>query len=159
MRSNAYAGSRESAAVTMDRAWMDPLRFQRNLILGLLLAFAVAAWAVLVWKSAGADMRMHARTMGMTAPPFLAMWVVMMVGMMFPAAAPVILAFNKVQSGKRRRGEAFVSTWVSAAAIALIAYGAAVVLVPQVLPTFPAAGHTAMPAGYGDGREGATPGR
>ncbi|MBW4051523.1 MAG: DUF2182 domain-containing protein [Proteobacteria bacterium] len=100
----------------MDRAQIDPLRFQRYLILGLLLALAVAAWAVLVWKGAGADMGMHARTMGMTASLFLAMWVVMMVGMMFPAAAPVILAFHMVQSGKRRRGEAFVSTWVFVAA-------------------------------------------
>ncbi len=95
----------------MDRARIDPLRAQRNVILSLLLALAVAAWAVLVWNGA-ADMGMQARRTGMTAPMFLAMWIVMMVGMMFPAAAPVILSFHKVQSAKRHRGEAFVSTWL-----------------------------------------------
>lgn len=104
----------------MDRARTDPLGFQRNIILGLLLALAAAAWAVLIWKGAGADMALHAGTMGMTASLFLAMWVVMMVGMMFPAAAPVILAFHKVQSGKRQREEAFVSTWVFVLAYLLV---------------------------------------
>lgn len=104
----------------MDHARIDPLRYQRNLILGLLLALAVTAWAVLVWKGAGADMGMHASTMGMSASLFLAVWVVMMVAMMFPAAAPVILAFHKIQSGKRQRQEAFVSTWVFVAAYLLV---------------------------------------
>jgi len=106
----------------MDRAQTDPISFQRNIILGLLLALAAAAWAALVWQRAGAgsDMVMDSATMGLRAPLFLAIWVVMMVAMMFPTAAPMILAFHKVQAGKRRRGEAFVSTWVFVAAYLLV---------------------------------------
>jgi predicted metal-binding membrane protein len=36
----------------------------------------------------------------------------MMIAMMFPTAAPMVLVFNAVQAGKRRRGDAFVATWV-----------------------------------------------
>lgn len=95
---------------------------QRNLILGLLLVLAAAAWALLAWqaRSAGADMAMASPTMGMRAPLFLAIWIVMMVAMMFPTAAPMILTFHAVQAGKRQRGEAFVATWVFVAAYLLV---------------------------------------
>src|SRR5258705_1212912 len=106
----------------MDRAQTDPISFQRNVILGLLLALAAAAWATLVWEGAGADMDMgiDSPTMGLRVPLFLAIWVIMMVAMMFPAAAPMILTFHKVQAGKRQRGEAFVSTWIFVAAYLLV---------------------------------------
>jgi predicted metal-binding membrane protein len=106
----------------MDRAQTDPILFQRNVILGLLLALAAAAWAALVWQGAGADMdmAMHLPTMGLRAPLFLAIWVIMMVAMMFPTAAPMILTFHRVQAGKRQRGEAFVSTWIFVAAYLLV---------------------------------------
>jgi len=106
----------------MDRAQSDPISFQRNVILGLLLVVATVAWAVLVWQDAGADMDMaiDSPTMGLRAPLFLAIWVVMMVAMMFPTAAPMILTFHKVQAGKRQRGEAFVSTWIFVAAYLLV---------------------------------------
>ena len=106
----------------MDRAQTDPISFQRNVILGLLLALAAAAWAALVWQGAGADMdmAMDLPTMGLRAPLFLAIWVIMMVAMMFPTAAPMILTFHKVQAGKRQRGEAFVSTWIFVAAYLLV---------------------------------------
>jgi predicted metal-binding membrane protein len=96
----------------------DPLTVQRNVILGLLLALAAASWALLIWQGAGAGMgmAMASSTMGMRAPLFLAIWVVMMVAMMFPTAAPMILTFHKVQASKRQRGEAFVATWVFVAA-------------------------------------------
>ena len=95
---------------------------QRNVILGLLLALAAAAWALLAWQGAGSDMdmAMASPTMGMRAPLFLAIWVVMMVAMMFPTAAPMILTFHKVQASKRQRGEAFVATWVFVAAYMLV---------------------------------------
>ncbi|MGH2945072.1 MAG: DUF2182 domain-containing protein [Solirubrobacteraceae bacterium] len=51
-------------------------------------------------------------TMDMAAPLFLAVWVAMMVAMMFPTAAPMILTFAKVQQGKQRRGKPYVPTWV-----------------------------------------------
>jgi predicted metal-binding membrane protein len=106
----------------MDRAQTDPISFQRNVILGLLLARAAAAWAALVWQGTGADMdmAMNLPTMGLRAPLFLAIWVTMMVAMMFPTAAPMIITFHKVQTGKRQRGEAFVSTWIFVAAYLLV---------------------------------------
>ena len=106
----------------MDRAQADPISFQRNVILGLLLALSAAAWAALVWQGADADMdmAMDSPTMGLRAPLFLAIWVIMMVAMMFPTAAPMIVTFHKVQAGKRQRGEAFVSTWIFVAAYLLV---------------------------------------
>ena len=105
----------------MDDAQANALSVQRNVILGLLLALAAAAWAD-VWQSADADMdmTMASSTMGLRAPMFLAIWVVMMVAMMFPTAAPMILTFHKVQAGKRQRGDTFVSTWVFVAAYILV---------------------------------------
>ena len=102
----------------MNRAQADPISFHRNIILSLLLVVAAASWTVLVWQGAGADtdMAMNSPTMGLRAPLFLAIWVIMMVAMMFPTAAPMILTFHKVQAGKRQRGDAFVSTWIFVAA-------------------------------------------
>src|SRR5689334_9408481 len=100
-----------------------PLTLQRNAILALLIAAAaVAWWALLAWQQTGMDpgMRMDSPTMGMTAALFLAVWLIMMIAMMFPAAAPMILTFHQVQSGKRARGQAFVSTWVFVAGYMLV---------------------------------------
>lgn len=70
-------------------------------------------------------------TMDMSALLFLGVWVAMMVAIMFPTAAPMILAYAKVQGAGERR--AVVPTWLfTLAYIALwsatgfIAYGAAV---------------------------------
>lgn len=101
----------------------DPLSVQRKIILALLLLLAVASWALLLWPTASLDMaRMPGMgpTMGLAAPLFLAVWVVMMVAMMFPTAAPIILVFHTVQAGKRARGEAFVATWVFVASYLLV---------------------------------------
>ncbi len=104
----------------MQRGQTDRLLVQRDVILALLLALAAVAWALLAWQNMGADMDMASPTMGMRAPMFLAIWIVMMVAMMFPTAAPMILMFHKVQAGKRLRGEGFVATWVFVAAYMLI---------------------------------------
>ncbi|RWD59666.1 MAG: DUF2182 domain-containing protein [Mesorhizobium sp.] len=100
------------------------LTLQRNIVLALLIAIAAAAWSLLIWRQIGndADMRMemYSPTMGMTAPLFLAVWVIMMVAMMFPTAAPMILTFHQVQAGKQGRGETFVSTWVFVAGYLLV---------------------------------------
>ena len=50
-------------------------------------------------------------TMGLAAPLFLAIWVLMMVAMMFPTAAPMILMFATIAAGKRQRGQPFAPTW------------------------------------------------
>jgi predicted metal-binding membrane protein len=106
----------------MHHADADPLSVQRNIVLALLLALAAVAWAVLVWqaRSGDADMAMASPTMGMQAPLFLAIWVVMMVAMMFPTAAPMILTFHRIQAGKRERGDTFVATWIFIAAYMVI---------------------------------------
>jgi predicted metal-binding membrane protein len=97
---------------------------QRYIILALLIAIAAAAWTLLVWQQMGmdADMRtaMYALTMGMKAPLFLAVWMIMMIAMMFPTAAPMILTFHQIQAGKQGRGETFVSSWVFVAGYMLV---------------------------------------
>ncbi len=107
----------------MEREQTQTFLIQRNVILGVLLALAVAAWALLIWQSTASrmdDMAMASPTMGLRAPLFLAIWVVMMVAMMFPTAAPMILTFHKVQASKRQRGDAFVATWIFVAAYMLV---------------------------------------
>ena len=58
--------------------------------------------------------------MNMQAPLFMVIWIDMMVVMMFPAAAPMILTFHRVQARKRRQGQTFVSTWVFVAAYLIV---------------------------------------
>ncbi len=72
-------------------------------------------------------------TMGVAAPLFMAIWIAMMVAMMFPTAAPMILTFHAVQARKHERGESFVATWIFLAAYlfvwsasGLVAYAGAV---------------------------------
>src|SRR4051812_31739935 len=89
---------------------------QHNAILLILLILAASAWALLVWQAAAMGNMAMSPTMGMAAPLFLGIWVVMMIAMMFPTAAPMILTFHRVQVGKRARGDAFVSTWIFVAA-------------------------------------------
>lgn len=93
---------------------VSPLGRARALILGSLLVLAAAAWAVLIWQSSMADTERieNMLTMDMGAPLFLAIWVAMMVAMMFPTAAPMILTFAKVQAGKAQKGKPYVPTWV-----------------------------------------------
>jgi predicted metal-binding membrane protein len=85
---------------------------QRNLVLLLLLAVAAAGWAWLLVQAGSVAMAMSSPTMALPAPAFLAMWIIMMVAMMFPTMAPMVLTFHHIQSGKRTRGKAFVSTWL-----------------------------------------------
>lgn len=90
-----------------------PLLRERNAILVGLLALAAGAWALLVWQWASAsDEDMMSLTMGMGAPLFIAIWVAMMVAMMFPTAAPMIMTFARVQENRREQGRPFVPVWV-----------------------------------------------
>ena len=105
-----------------------PLPRERNLIIGVLLVLAAAAWAVIIWQSRMMDDdEMMGPTMGLAAPVFLAIWITMMVAMMFPTAMPMILTFARVQAGKTARGQAAVPVGVFVAAYLLvwIAFGAA----------------------------------
>lgn len=76
---------------------------ERNLILTTLLVLAVASWVVILQQP---------EQMGMSALLFIILWVVMMAAMMFPAAAPMVLAFAQVQASKLERGQLFVPTWI-----------------------------------------------
>lgn len=96
----------------------------QTVLLALLIVIAAACWTWLLAmdRAAGAmDMAAMTRpTMGLGWMLFLTVWVVMMVAMMFPAAAPMIVTFHKVQSTRRERGHAFVSTWIFVAGYMLI---------------------------------------
>ena len=87
---------------------------ERFLILGLLLTLSLLAWIVVVQQAGTASgSRMNiGLTMGMGAALFVAIWIVMMVAMMFPSAAPMILTFAAVYRGRRQRGQAFVPVWI-----------------------------------------------
>lgn len=105
-----------------------PLQRERRFLLLTLCGLVIAGWAVVLWQALAVDGTGHASmsteehgrmamggidlTMGMAAPLFLAMWVAMMVGMMFPAAAPMILAFERSQSRRRSDGAPFTPTWM-----------------------------------------------
>jgi len=94
---------------------------ERYLILVLLFLLTIAAWAFLLWFPLPMqDAQDMGPTMGLTASLFLAIWVIMMVAMMFPSAAPMILMFSKVYDGKRRQGQSFVPTWIFVSAYLLI---------------------------------------
>src|SRR6266699_5798086 len=96
------------------------LQRERTLILTVLLILTAASWALLIWQSRTANTMGMGLTMGMGAALFLSIWVVMMIAMMFPAAAPMILVFAQVQRDRRRGGWAFVPTWIFAGTYLLI---------------------------------------
>jgi predicted metal-binding membrane protein len=90
-------------SATVRRAPPLPALVQLGLI-GLLVAAAVVGWAVT-----------GDRMQGMDAGPgtdlgavgwFVGVWVVMMAAMMFPAIAPMVLMYARIQEGKRERGSA-----------------------------------------------------
>ena len=91
---------------------------ERRALVGVLLVLAAVGWVVIVRHAAGAgahdDMAMGGAdlTMGMGVPLFLTMWTAMMVAMMFPAAAPMIVAFSRSQSRRREQGRPYVPTWL-----------------------------------------------
>jgi predicted metal-binding membrane protein len=89
-----------------------PLTRERNLILATLLALAGIAWAVLIWQASMMDEDDMGLTMGMGAPLFIALWIAMMVAIMFPTAAPMILNFARVQANRQAQGRTFVPIWL-----------------------------------------------
>ncbi|MDI3341286.1 MAG: DUF2182 domain-containing protein [Sphaerobacter sp.] len=110
---------------------------ERAVILGVLLVLAAVAWGILIWQGRSASdeaaMGGMGLTMGMGALLFLTIWVVMMVAMMFPTAAPMILTFAQVHAGRRARGQGYVPTWIFVGGylavwslVGVVAYGAAV---------------------------------
>ncbi len=96
---------------------------QRNVILASLLALAALAWVIVV-QQARAPMGVMpgglGLTMNMSAPAFVTMWTVMMVGMMFPASAPMILTFSAIQARKRAAARPYVPVSVFTASYMLV---------------------------------------
>src|SRR6266849_5745942 len=82
------------------------LQRERTFILALLLILAAASWAVLIWQSSMMNSMGMGLTMDMGAVLFLAIWVVMMIAMMFPTVAPMILVFARVQRDRGSFGRA-----------------------------------------------------
>jgi predicted metal-binding membrane protein len=89
-----------------------PLARERALILIMLLGLSAAAWGLIVRQTSTMSASAMGLTMGMGGVLFLAIWVAMMVAMMFPSAASMILMFATVSAGRRQRAQAFVPTWV-----------------------------------------------
>ncbi|HEX6798901.1 MAG TPA: DUF2182 domain-containing protein [Ktedonobacterales bacterium] len=110
------------------RKFLSP-RSERFVILGVLLALAALAWAVVIGQAlarrgassmAGSGGTAMGLTMGMGALLFLAIWVSMMVAMMFPSAAPMVLLFSAITAGKRQRGQSFTPTWIFVAGYLIV---------------------------------------
>lgn len=97
-----------------------PVTRQRNLILAVLIASTAAAWSFTLWQ-AMAPGQMGPMGAEMMEPlTFLVSWTVMMAAMMFPGAAPMILAFAGAQARRRDQGRGAVPTWIFSAAYLLI---------------------------------------
>ncbi|MFZ0259048.1 MAG: DUF2182 domain-containing protein, partial [Pseudolabrys sp.] len=75
---------------------------------------------------------------------FLASWVIMMVAMMFPTAAPMILHFHRVQAVKYQLDVALVSTWVFVGAYLLVWAFAGIAAYAGVLVVETAAARAAL---------------
>lgn len=105
-------------SVTREGSVMS-FRREYALILALLI-LAAASWGLLIWQSGTMTGMGMDLTMGMGAAFFLSIWVVMMVAMMVPTAAPMILVFARVQHERRRGGWAWVPTWVFVGTYVLI---------------------------------------
>ena len=106
-------------------------------LLGLLLSqraaivAALAGLVILCWLYLFDEARqMAAMDQAMVMPPkgaadlflLLAMWWIMMIGMMLPSAAPMILTFAAINRGRRARGQAYTPTALFTAGY-LLAWG------------------------------------
>lgn len=97
---------------------MDLLLRQRVVIVAALAGIVALAWLYLFLAAGDMRTSMAGMDRAMAMPPrgpgelllLLAMWWIMMAGMMLPSAAPVILTFAKVNRNRRARGEPYVPT-------------------------------------------------
>lgn len=96
---------------------------QRAAILTVLVATTVFAW-IWIAREADAGMQMNVRGLGLTQGmglwPFMTMWVVMMVGMMFPSSAPMIMTFAAIQARRRSARRPYVPVSVFIASYMMI---------------------------------------
>ncbi len=117
-----------------DTALETVLRRDRLIVAVALATIAALAWAYLFWLAADMDMggmdmtgfRMIPAGLGLMAPAnapwqpiefafVLAMWAVMMVGMMAPSAAPMVLMYARVGRQAKADGKPLAATgWFAA---------------------------------------------
>jgi len=98
------------------------LKRDRGFVLAGLAGTTALAWTYLVSIAADMDATLiSAMTMAQVAPwsvhdfwLMFIMWVVMMVGMMLPSAAPMILLYSAVHRRQRKRGHVISTTGVFA---------------------------------------------
>ena len=120
------------------------LRRDRNIVAVALILLTVLAWTYLLRlnaaMSASAMPAMSGMNMGPASQPFalselayaMAMWAVMMTGMMIPSAAPMILLYARVGRQARAQGAVFAATgWFAAGYLAAWTGFAAVAAVAQ----------------------------
>ncbi|HEV2449875.1 MAG TPA: DUF2182 domain-containing protein [Thermoplasmata archaeon] len=112
------------------------------LLLAVLVAVSAGAWAFTIWMGAGMSSAMllgSLSTVGGVAL-FLAIWFVMMVAMMFPAAAPMVQAYSGLSAseahGRPSRvalTSVFLGTYIAVwAAIGLLIAVLGVLLAPRM---------------------------
>ena len=117
-----------------DSALEAVLRRDRLLVAGALGVIAVLAWGYVLWLAVDMDMggmdmpefRMIPAGLGLMAPAdapwglieftfVFVMWVVMMIGMMAPSAAPMILMYARVGRQGNVKGKPLAATgWFAA---------------------------------------------
>jgi predicted metal-binding membrane protein len=115
------------------------LRRDRAIVASTLIVLTALSWSYTLWLVADMDMggmdmagfRMVPAGIGLMKPAtapwnaiefgfVLAMWAVMMVGMMTPAAAPMILLYARVGGQATNTGKMLAATWWFAAGYLLI---------------------------------------
>jgi predicted metal-binding membrane protein len=91
----------------------------------VLAGATITTWVVTVYRMQGMDAG-PGTDLGALGW-FVGVWVTMMAAMMLPSVAPMALLFARVSGERRRRGQAFVPTWVflSGYLAAWTAYGLA----------------------------------
>jgi predicted metal-binding membrane protein len=78
--------------------------------LAVLLALGGLSWVWLLRAASGMGMDMTP-TMGLAVAPFMILWIVMMVAMMAPTAAPMVLTYHAITARRADRG-VIPATWV-----------------------------------------------
>ena len=119
------------------------LRRDRAVVLAAIAATALLAWLYLLRLAAAGDMGAAMAGMAMAAPAWtlldalfiFLMWTVMMVGMMIPAAAPMLLIYAGVARQANARGTPFAATgWFALGyLLAWTAFAAAATLLQWLL--------------------------
>jgi predicted metal-binding membrane protein len=97
-----------------------PLVRQRNVILAALLVLAAVGWVVFIRQATNDGGMEHGMmdhgpdlSMDGSASLFLSMWVAMMVAMMFPAAAPMILMYARMERRNPANTVLFTGSYIA----------------------------------------------